>query len=67
MKNEIILFENKHELNENEVCAKFAYTTSHGAKKYSWLSHLAVEVPGEETSNEWCEKVTDDVYNRLGD
>ena len=39
----------------------------HGAKKDSWFSHLAVEVPVEETSNEWCEKVTDDVYNRLGD
>lgn len=39
----------------------------HGAKKDYWFSHLAVEVPGEETSNEWCEKVTDDVYNRLGD
>ena len=39
----------------------------HGAKKDSWFSHLAVEVPGEETSNEWCKKVTDDVYNRLGD
>ncbi|MCI8272852.1 MAG: cupin domain-containing protein, partial [Clostridia bacterium] len=27
----------------------------HGAKKDSWFSHLAVEVPGENTSNEWCE------------
>ena len=26
----------------------------HGAKKDSWFSHLAVEVPGEECSNEWC-------------
>lgn len=26
----------------------------HGAKKDSWFSHIAVEVPGEETSNEWC-------------
>ena len=25
----------------------------------------AVEVPGEETSNEWCEPVTDDVYSKL--
>ena len=30
-----------------------------------WFSHLAVEVPGEETSNEWCEPVTDDVYSKL--
>jgi quercetin dioxygenase-like cupin family protein len=37
----------------------------HGAKKDSWFSHIAVEVPGENTSNEWCEKVTDDIYNNL--
>ena len=27
----------------------------HGAKKDSWFSHIALEVPGEETSNEWCD------------
>ena len=37
----------------------------HGAKKDSWFSHLAIEVPGEETSNEWCEPVTDEEYERL--
>ena len=37
----------------------------HGAKKDSWFSHLAVEVPGEETSNEWCEKVIDEEYDQL--
>jgi len=37
----------------------------HGAKKDSWFSHLAVEVPGEETSNEWCEPVTDEEYDKL--
>ncbi len=37
----------------------------HGAKKDSWFSHIAVEVPGEDTSNEWCEPVSDEVYNRL--
>ena len=37
----------------------------HGAKKDSWFSHLAVEVPGENTSNEWCEPVTDEEYNKL--
>ena len=36
----------------------------HGAKKDNWFSHIAVEVPGEETSNEWCEPVEDkDYYN----
>ena len=37
----------------------------HGAKKDNWFSHLAVEVPGEETSNEWCESVTDEEYDKL--
>ena len=37
----------------------------HGAKKGCWFSHLAVEVPGEETSNEWLEPVTDEAYAAL--
>ena len=37
----------------------------HGAKKDSWFSHIAVEVPGEGTSNEWCEPVGDDEYGKL--
>ena len=37
----------------------------HGAAPDSWFSHLAVEVPGENGSNEWLEPVTDDVYSKL--
>ena len=37
----------------------------HGAAPDSWFSHLAIEVPGEETSNEWCEAVTDEQYGKL--
>jgi alkylhydroperoxidase/carboxymuconolactone decarboxylase family protein YurZ/quercetin dioxygenase-like cupin family protein len=37
----------------------------HGAKANSWFSHIAVEVPGENTSNEWCEPVTDEEYEKL--
>lgn len=37
----------------------------HGAKKDSWFSHIAVEVPGENCSNEWCEPVTDEEYTKL--
>lgn len=37
----------------------------HGAAPDSWFSHLAVEVPSEETSNEWLEPVTDEVYSKL--
>ena len=37
----------------------------HGAKADSWFSHIAVEVPGVETSNEWCQPVTDEEYATL--
>ena len=37
----------------------------HGAAKDSWFSHIAVEVPGGNTKNEWCEPVSDDVYKAL--
>ena len=37
----------------------------HGAAKDSWFAHLAVEVPGEETSNEWLEAVSDEDYSKL--
>lgn len=37
----------------------------HGAKKDSWFSHIALEVPGENTSNEWLEEVSDKEYNKL--
>ena len=37
----------------------------HGAKKDSWFSHIAVEVPGEGCRNEWCEPVTDAEYGAL--
>ena len=34
----------------------------HGAAPDSWFSHLAVEVPGTETANEWLEAVNDAEY-----
>ena len=37
----------------------------HGATADSWFSHLAVEVPGENTSNEWLEPVSDEEYQKL--
>ena len=37
----------------------------HGAKADIWFSHIAVEVPGENTQNEWLEEVSDDDYKRL--
>ena len=37
----------------------------HGAAADSWFAHLAVEVPGEECSNEWCEAVDPAEYEKL--
>ena len=37
----------------------------HGAKKDRWFSHLAIEVPGVETSNEWLEPVKNEFYDSL--
>ena len=37
----------------------------HGAAPDSWFSHLAVEISGEQTSNEWCELVSDEDYGKL--
>ena len=37
----------------------------HGAAPDSWFSHLAIEVPGEGTRNEWLEPVSDEGYSRL--
>ena len=37
----------------------------HGAARNSWFAHLAVEVPGEETANEWLEPVSDADYSQL--
>ena len=37
----------------------------HGAAKDSLFSHLAIEVPGENTSNEWLEPVSGEQYDAL--
>ena len=37
----------------------------HGAAKDSWFSHLAIEVPGENTHNQWCEEVSNEEYKKL--
>lgn len=34
----------------------------HGAAPDSWFSHLAVEVPGTEISNQWLEEVSQEAY-----
>lgn len=37
----------------------------HGAAADSWFAHIAIEVPGENTSNEWLEPVSDQDYSAL--
>ena len=37
----------------------------HGAAPDEWFSHLAIEVPGENSSNEWLEQVSDEEYRKL--
>ena len=37
----------------------------HGAAADSWFSHLAIEVPGEQSSTEWCQAVSDEEYQIL--
>ena len=37
----------------------------HGAKKDCWFSHIAIEVPGEDTQNQWLESVSDEEYEKL--
>lgn len=37
----------------------------HGATAESWFAHLAFEIPGEDSSNEWLEPVTNKEYNKL--
>lgn len=37
----------------------------HGAAPDEWFSHLAIEVPGADCSNEWCEAVSEKEYAGL--
>ena len=38
----------------------------HGAQKDNWFSHLAFEIEGENSTNEWLEPVDDEDYLKLG-
>jgi 4-carboxymuconolactone decarboxylase len=37
----------------------------HGASKDAWFTHLAIEIPTDYATNEWCEPVDDETYNML--
>ena len=51
--------------NTQQTIAAMRRAALDGAQKDCWFSHIAVECPGEETSNEWCEPVTDAEYAAL--
>lgn len=37
----------------------------HGTAADSWFSHISIEVPGVDSSNEWLEPVSDEQYSEL--
>lgn len=37
----------------------------HGASKDSWFTHIAIEIPSDGGSVEWCEAVVDEDYSKL--
>lgn len=37
----------------------------HGAAPNEWFQHLAIEIPADGATNEWCEPVSDEEYNKL--
>lgn len=39
----------------------------HGAAADSWFAHLAFEIDGDNTANEWLEPVADEEYLKLGE
>jgi quercetin dioxygenase-like cupin family protein len=54
------------ELNSGDVVnIKAGVKHWHGAAPDSWFQHLAIEVPGENGRNEWCEPVSDEDYGKL--
>lgn len=38
----------------------------HGATKDSWFTHISIEIPAKDSSNEWLEAVDENEYNQLG-
>ncbi len=55
---------NWHIHHADKGAARF-WSVSQGAAKDSRFSHLAVEVPGENGSNEWQEPVMEEKYSLL--
>lgn len=47
------------------VMAQKKIVQTAGRTQLGEFAHLAFEVPGENSSNEWLEPVTDEEYNKL--
>ena len=47
------------------VCISPEVKHWHGAAKDSWFTHISVEIPAADSSNEWLEAVSDEDYNQL--
>ena len=37
----------------------------HGARKDGWFTHISIEIPAKDASNEWLEPVDDSYYDKL--
>ena len=48
------------------VCISPEVKPGHGAAKDSWFTHISVEIPAKDSSNEWLEAVDENEYNQLG-
>ena len=48
------------------VCISPEVKHWHGAAKDSWFTHISVEIPAKDSSNEWLEAVDENEYNQLG-
>ena len=48
------------------VCISPEVKHWHGAAKDSWFTHISVEIPAKDSSNEWLEAVDENVYTQLG-
>ena len=48
------------------VCISPEVEHWHGAAKVSWFTHISVEIPAKDSSNEWLEAVDENEYNQLG-
>ena len=53
---------------DNSLKSHLINAKNNGIKKEEMaeiITHAALDVPGEDTSNEWCEAVSDEEYDKL--